>query len=146
MGRLWSLAHGLLMDGRQWRKVVEELRGMCAILAEFLERLDLREVTLCFNDWRGAQVMVADGPMDRVGKLALVSCEAFENYPPALASFDRPVPVVWDLEGEMMPTEHGRRLAQAFPDSRLVELPDCYTLIPEDRRAELAGAIRDFAG
>jgi pimeloyl-ACP methyl ester carboxylesterase len=65
---------------------------------------------------------------------------------PALASFDRPVLVVWDLEGKMMPNEHGRRLADAFPDSRLVELPDCYTLIPEDQPAELARAIGDFAG
>ncbi len=251
------LVHGLTMDWRQWRKVVAELdgdfrcvmpvlpmgahrrpmradadlslRGMVRLLAEFLEGLDLGDVTLCFNDWCGAQVMIADGLMERVGKLVLVSCEAFENYPPglaghaawlsaklpggipfmrqvllrprlrrlpfvfgqmtkhgipdelmrewleplrrpeirrdlrryagaamkgrhdlraatpALASFDRPVLVVWDIEGKMMPNEHGRRLAEAFPDSRLVELPDCYTLIPEDQPVELARAIRDFA-
>ncbi len=28
---------------------------------------------------------------------------------PALSSFKRPVLVVWDLEGTMMPNEHGRR-------------------------------------
>lgn len=252
------LVHGLAMDWRQWRLVVDELRGdfrcvmpvlpmgahrrpmrsdadlslrgMCRIVAEFLERLDLDDVTLCFNDWCGAQVMIADGLMDRVGKLVLVSCEAFENYPPglaghaawlsaklpggvplmrrvllnptlrrlpvifgqmtkhgvpdelmrewlqplkraeirrdfrkytgaamkgrhdlrdatpALASFDRPVLIVWDLEGRMMPTEHGRRLAEAFRDSRLVELPDCYTLIPEDQPVELAREIAGFAG
>ncbi len=257
-GPVVVLVHGLTMDGRQWRKVVAELRGdhrcvlpvlpmgahrqpmrpdadlslrgMVRLLAEFLERLDLRDVTLCFNDWCGAQVMIADGLMERVGKLVLVSCEAFENYPPglaghaawlsakipggipfmrqvllrprlrrlpfvfgqmtkygvpdelmrewleplrrpeirrdfrrytgaamkgrhdlraatpALASFYRPVLVVWDLEGKMMPTEHGRRLAEAFPDSRLVELPDCYTLIPEDQPVALTRAIRDFAG
>lgn len=204
------------------------LRGMGRILAEFLDRLDLRGVTLCFNDWCGAQVMIADGLMDRVGKLVLVSCEAYDNYPPGLAghaawlsaklpggipimrqvllrrrlrqlpfvfgqmskrgvpdelmrdwleplkrpeirrdlrryagaamagrhdltaataalpSFDRPVLVVWDLEGPMMPNEHGRRLAEAFPSGHLVELPDCYTLIPVDQPAELARAIRDF--
>ena len=48
-------------------------------------RLDLRDVTLCFNDWCGAQVMIADGLMDRVGSLVLVSCEAYDNYPPGLA-------------------------------------------------------------
>jgi pimeloyl-ACP methyl ester carboxylesterase len=256
-GPILVLVHGLVMDGRQWRKVVDELRdeyrcvlpvlpmgahrqpmnrdadlslrGMCRLLAEFLERLGLREVTLCFNDWCGAQVMVADGQVERVGKLVLASCEAFENYPPglaghaawlsaklpggipfmrqallrpalrglpfvfgqmskhgipdelmrdwleplkraeirrdlrkyagaamkgrhdlraatpALASFDRPVLVVWDSEGKMMPNEDGRRLAEAFPDSRLVELADCYTLIPEDQPVELAQAIRDFA-
>lgn len=35
-------------------------------------------MTLCFNDWCVAQVMIADGQMDRVGRLVLVSCEAFE--------------------------------------------------------------------
>jgi pimeloyl-ACP methyl ester carboxylesterase len=64
---------------------------------------------------------------------------------PALASFDRPVLVVWDSEGEVMPNEEGRHLADAFPDSRLVELPDCYTLIPEDQPVALAAAIREFA-
>jgi pimeloyl-ACP methyl ester carboxylesterase len=250
------MVHGLAMDWRQWRKVLAELpderrcvlpvlpmgahrqpmkpnadlslRGICRTLAEFLERLDLHDVILCFNDWCGAQVMIAEGLMDRVGKLVLVSCEAFENYPPglaghaawlsaklpggvplmrrvllsptlrrlpivfgqmtkhgvpdelmrewleplrrpetrrdfrkyagaamkgrhdlraatpALASFDRPVLVVWDSEGKMMPTEHGHRLADAFPDSCLVELPDCYTLIPEDQPVALAEAIREF--
>lgn len=62
----------------------------------------------------------------------------------SLAGFERPVLVVWDTEGKMMPTGHGRRLAEAFPNSRLVELDDCYTLIPEDRPEALAGALRGF--
>jgi pimeloyl-ACP methyl ester carboxylesterase len=251
------MVHGL-SDGRHWRKVVAELRpdhrcvlptlplgahkrpmrpeadlslrGMGLILAEFLQRTDLHDVTLCFNDWSAAQTMIADGLMDRVERLVLVSCETAGNYPPglgghavwfsaklpggisvlrwvlsrprlrglpfvygqmtkrgipdqlmrewleplkrpeirrdlrkyagdamrgkrdiraattALASFDRPVLVVWDSEGRMMPNEEGRRLAEAFPDARLVELPDCYTLIPEDRPAELATAIREHVG
>ncbi|HSS04880.1 MAG TPA: alpha/beta hydrolase [Solirubrobacterales bacterium] len=255
-GPVVVLVHGLAMDGRQWRKVVAELgpdyrcvlpvlpmgahrqpmrpdadlslRGMGRILAEFLEKLDLHDVTLCFNDWCGAQVMLADRQMDRVGRLALVSCEAFDNYPPGLAghaawlsakipggvplmrqvllrprlrrlpfvfgqmtkrgipddlmrdwleplkrveirrdfrkyvgaamkgrhdllaatpaleSFDSPVLVVWDLEGPMMPNEHGRRLAEAFPNSHLVELADCYTLIPEDQPSELAESMREW--
>ena len=106
------MVHGLAMDGRQWRKVIAELpgrrcltpvlplgahripmradadlslRGLGRLVAEFLEALDLRDVTLCFNDWCGAQVMIADGLMDRVGRLVLVSCEAYDNYPPGLA-------------------------------------------------------------
>ncbi len=46
--------------------------------------------------------------------------------------------VVWDSEGKMMPNEEGRRLADAFPDSRFVELADCYTLIPLDQPRQLA--------
>ena len=40
--------------------------GMGRIVADFMESLGLEGVTLCFNDWSGAQVMVADGLLDRV--------------------------------------------------------------------------------
>jgi pimeloyl-ACP methyl ester carboxylesterase len=111
-GPVIVLVHGLLMDGAQWRLVVAELRrdfrcilptlplgahrhpmnadadlslrGQGRIIAELLERLDLRDVTLCFNDWCAAQVMIADGRVDRIARLALASCEAFENYPPGI--------------------------------------------------------------
>jgi pimeloyl-ACP methyl ester carboxylesterase len=202
---------------------------MGRIVTEFLEAAGLSDVTLCFNDWCGAQVMIADGGMDRVGKLVLVSCETTGNYPPglagfaawlsaklpggyvatralllqprlrrlpfvfgqmtkrgvpdqlmrdwmeplrkreirrdlrryagdamrgkhdlaratgSLASFEKPVLVVWDEEGRMMPNEAGRALAASFPNSRYVELPDCYTLIPEDQPEALAAEIRQFA-
>src|SRR5687768_13618750 len=61
-----------------------------------------------------------------------------------LRSFDRPALVVWAAEDRVMPPEHGRRLAELFPQGRLVEIPDSYTLIPEDRPRELAHAIREF--
>lgn len=64
----------------------------------------------------------------------------------AAASFEGPVLVVWGTEDVVMPPEHGRRLAATFPRARLVELDDCYTLIPEDRPRELVAAIRDFLG
>jgi pimeloyl-ACP methyl ester carboxylesterase len=62
-----------------------------------------------------------------------------------LPGFDRPVLVVWDSEGRMMPREEGRRLADSFPDSSFVELGGCYTLIPLDQPGELARLIGDFA-
>ena len=111
-GPVIVMVHGLLMDGRQWRHVTAalgddfrcirptlpmgahrrpmrpdadlSLRGLGRIIAEFLDELDLRDVTLCFNDWCGAQVMIADGLADRVGRLVLASCEAFDNYPPGI--------------------------------------------------------------
>ena len=43
-----------------------------------------------------------------------------------------------------MPPAHGRRLAAAFPNSRLVEIADSYTLIPIDQPALLAEHIREF--
>lgn len=255
-GPVVVLLHGLVMDGMLWRHVVADLRsdyrcvlptlpmgahrrpmhrdadltlrGQGRLVAEFLQRLDLHDVTLCFNDWCGAQVMIADGLLERVGRLVLVSCEAFENYPPgfpgrmawlsaklpggmslmrtalrlrplrklplvfgrmskrgvpddvmkdwlrpmkraeirrdlakyagaamkgrmdllaatsALPSFERPVLVAWASEDRIMPPEHGRRLATLFPNSRLVEISDSYTLVPEDQPALLASHLREF--
>jgi pimeloyl-ACP methyl ester carboxylesterase len=61
-----------------------------------------------------------------------------------LRTFDRPALVVWAAEDRVMPREHGRRLAELFPQGRLLEIPDSYTLIPEDQPTELARAIREF--
>ena len=111
-GPVLLLVHGALMDGGQWRHVVDELsgsfrcvvptlplgahrrpmrpeadlslRGHAALIAEFLEKLDLSEVTLTFNDWCAAQLLVADGHTSRVGRLVLVSVETDDNYPPGL--------------------------------------------------------------
>jgi pimeloyl-ACP methyl ester carboxylesterase len=62
----------------------------------------------------------------------------------ALASFHRPALVIWAAEDRVMPPEHGRRIADLLPDSRLVEVTDSYTLVPLDQPAELAGAVRKF--
>jgi pimeloyl-ACP methyl ester carboxylesterase len=106
------LCHGLLMTASLWDQVVEELGpgyrcvrptlplgahrrpmradadlslpGQVHLLAEFLERLELQEVTLVFNDWCGAQLLVAEGWDGRVGRLVLASCETDDNYPPGL--------------------------------------------------------------
>ena len=111
-GSVLVLVHGALMDGGHWRHVVEalsgsfrcvvptlplgahrrpmrpeadlSLRGHAALIAEFLERLDLFDVTLTFNDWCAAQLIIADGQSDRVARLVLVSVETDDNYPPGL--------------------------------------------------------------
>lgn len=61
-----------------------------------------------------------------------------------LRSFDRPALVVWASEDRVMPPEHGRRLAELLPQGRLVELDDCFTLIPLDRPDALAAEIAAF--
>jgi pimeloyl-ACP methyl ester carboxylesterase len=111
-GPLIVLLHGLLMTASLWDEVVQELgsgfrcvrptlplgahrrpmrsdadlslRGQVGLLVEFLERLELDDVTLVFNDWCGAQLLVAEGWDARVGRLVLVSCETDDNYPPGL--------------------------------------------------------------
>jgi pimeloyl-ACP methyl ester carboxylesterase len=105
--------HGLLVDGRLWRKVTPLLEnnfrciipelplgshpeplnpdadlsppGLARIVAGFLEALDLDEVTLVGNDTGGAisQITAANHP-ERIGRLLLTNCDAFENFlPPA---------------------------------------------------------------
>ena len=105
------LLHGLAMNGSVWRKVVAGLqddfrcivptlplgghrlpvkpqfdlspRSVAMLIGEFLERLDLHGVTLVESDTGRAQTLAGTGPA-RVARLVLVSCEAFENYPPGL--------------------------------------------------------------
>jgi pimeloyl-ACP methyl ester carboxylesterase len=59
-------------------------------------------------------------------------------------NFSGPVLVAWASEDRLMPPEHGKRLAQLFPNAHLVEIADSYTLIPEDQPALLAKYIREF--
>ena len=104
--------HGLLMDETLWAEVVAELRSdyrcivpvlplgghrrpmrpdaelhleaMARLVAEFIERLGLRDVTLVGNDWGGAQLLTTFDCDDRVGRMVITSSEAFDNYPPGL--------------------------------------------------------------
>jgi pimeloyl-ACP methyl ester carboxylesterase len=205
------------------------LRGIARLVAEFLDRLDLHDVTLVGNDTGGAlvQLLICDRAA-RIDRIVLASCDAFDNFPPGLTgktlvltgklspeifgllmqqmrlrpfrrlpiafgwltmrgdaatarwmkpvtqqreirrdavrvlravaaepqlmldaarclpSFDRPALVVWASQDRVMPPEHGRRLAELLPQGRLVEIPDSYTLIPQDQPAKLAQIIRDF--
>ena len=59
--------------------------GIAALLTEFLDRLDLRDVTLVGVDTGGAlvQLLMADGA-PRVSRVVLASCDAFDNFPPGL--------------------------------------------------------------
>jgi pimeloyl-ACP methyl ester carboxylesterase len=112
--------HGYLMGGDLWDEAVEILRkdfrciaptwplgahpepmnadadltphGMAAIIDGFLAALDLRDVTLIGNDSGGAfsQVVVTRHP-ERVGRLVLTSCDAFDNFPPSFFKAFGPV-------------------------------------------------------
>lgn len=108
-GPVVVLLHGLVHDATVWRKVVADLRGDHRVIAptlpygshrrpmnrpptpdvvnelvvEFLERLDQREVTLVESDCGRAQTVAARHP-ERLARLVLISCEAFDNYPPGL--------------------------------------------------------------
>ena len=59
------------------------LPGMARIVDGCLAALDLDDVTIVANDTGGAvaQALVAGHP-ERIGRLVLTSCDAFEKYPP----------------------------------------------------------------
>jgi pimeloyl-ACP methyl ester carboxylesterase len=59
------------------------LAGFGRMVGELLERLDLRDVTLVQNDHAAALALAGRSP-ERVARLVISSCEAFENYPPGL--------------------------------------------------------------
>lgn len=63
------------------------LRGQARLVAELLDDLGLQDVTLVGNDTGGAVVQLVAGDPElrrRVGRIVLVSCEAFDNVPPGL--------------------------------------------------------------
>jgi pimeloyl-ACP methyl ester carboxylesterase len=61
------------------------MEGIAALVAEFLEALDLRDVVLVGNDTGGALAqIVATSTPERLGALVLTSCDAFEHFPPPI--------------------------------------------------------------
>jgi len=106
------MLHGALVDGSLWDAVVDRLpdhrcvvptlplgshtvpvadrsrltpAGVADMVADELERLDLRDVTLVGSDTGGAiaQLLVTRRP-ERVARLVLTPCDALEVFPPAL--------------------------------------------------------------
>ncbi|WP_336082594.1 alpha/beta fold hydrolase [Nocardia sp. SSK8] len=240
---VWDQVIGLLPDG--FRYVLPDLplgahpepmrpgtdlsmRGLNQLVADFLAALDLREVTLVHSDWGGALFLTAYGLDERVGRVIVFPCEAFDNFPPglpgktailaaylpggvglalrqlrvswlrrspllfgwmakssipddlvhawtepglrqpgvradvlaymrsdfrsldlvadteALRRFSGAALILWSSAGKVMPREHGRRLADLLPHSRLVEIDDAYVLSMLDRPAAVAAAMTEF--
>jgi pimeloyl-ACP methyl ester carboxylesterase len=104
------LLHGLLMNDAQWNLALPLLPsgfsyllpilpmgghripmredadltmpGMVDIVADFLDALDLNDVTLVVTDWGGALFLTDIGRDKRVARLVICPSEAFENFPP----------------------------------------------------------------
>ncbi|MGW0828923.1 alpha/beta fold hydrolase [Streptomyces prunicolor] len=147
-GPVLVLLHGLLMDASLWTGPITELSaahrcvaptlplgahrhpvradadlsltGVARLVTELLDRLDLRDVTLVGNDTGGAlvQLLMAEGA-PRVGRVVLVSCEAFDNFPPGLTGrtlvlAGRLSPWLFGLFIQQMRLRMLRRLPLAF--------------------------------
>jgi pimeloyl-ACP methyl ester carboxylesterase len=147
-GPVLVLLHGLMMDASLWGGVIaglsSELRcvaptlplgahrhpmrpdadlslpGIARLVAEFMDRLDLTDVTLVGNDTGGAlvQLLMAEGG-ERVGRAVLVSCDAFDNFPPGLTgktlvATGKLSPRLFGLVMQQMRLRPVRRLPIAF--------------------------------
>jgi pimeloyl-ACP methyl ester carboxylesterase len=63
---------------------------------------------------------------------------------PLVAALDLPVTVVWGDDDPVAPPERARRLADTLPRARLVLVEGAGHLLPLERPAEVAHAIRDL--
>ncbi|MFI1464191.1 alpha/beta fold hydrolase [Nocardia carnea] len=250
------LLHGLLMNHTVWDRMIGllppgfrylrpdlplgahsiplepgtdlSMKGLNQLVADFLAALDLHDVVLVHSDWGGALFLTSYGLDERVGRLVVLPCEAFDNFPPGLPGklatvasripggftlalrqlrvrwlrrtpllfgwmARYPIPddlvrgwtepglrdarirrdllaytrsgfpareliahteelrrfrgealILWSSAGKVMPREHGRRLAELIPASRLVEIPDAYVLSMLDQPAAVAEAMSEF--
>jgi pimeloyl-ACP methyl ester carboxylesterase len=142
------LLPGLMMDASLWDEVIADLspghrcvaptlpmgahhhpmhadadlspRGLARLVSELLDRLDLNDVTLVGNDTGGAlvQLLACDGAA-RVGRIVLVSCDAFDNFPPGLTGktlvmSGKLSPTLFGLFMQQMRLRPLRRLPLAF--------------------------------
>jgi len=112
-GKPIVFVHGFLVDGRLWEGVVDRLcdrfrclapdwplgaqqvamnpdadlspPALARLIAEFIERLELQDVTIVGNDSGGAisQILAANHP-EHVARLALTNCDTHENFPPGI--------------------------------------------------------------
>ena len=157
--------HGAFVDGRLWDPVVERLagrarcivpdlplgshrtamrpdadlspHGLAQLIAGVLDSLDLHDVTLIGNDTGGAlcQLVVARHP-ERIGRLVLTDCDAFENFPPQAF-----MGLVWAARAHLLTAA-----MQPLRLRRLRRLPFAYGLLT--RRplpdAVLEGWVRPF--
>lgn len=146
-GPVVLMLHGLLMDASLWDHVVADLRadhrcvaptlplgahhramradadlsvpGVARLVVELMDRLDLEDVTLVGSDTGGALVqLVAAHDAARVGSIALVSCDAFDNFPPAMVKplilAGRLAPPLFGLFMQQLRLKPLRRLPIAF--------------------------------
>jgi pimeloyl-ACP methyl ester carboxylesterase len=244
--------HGVLVDGQLWREVAEKLghlgyrcivptlplgshtipvndakslslHGVAEIVNDAIVALDLSEVTLVGSDTGGGICqLVVDAHPERVGRLVLTNCDAFDQCPPfpfntvfsvlrgprsikalfgpmrlaalrnsplgfgllvsrpdnrvtadwirpclndtricgdlaallrqiaiadltdvatRLARFDKPVTLVWGQGDRVFTPSLGRRLAAAFSNAKLIEVPGARTFVSLDEPDAVIDAI-----
>jgi pimeloyl-ACP methyl ester carboxylesterase len=171
--------HGLLVNADLWRAVVPTVAesglrciapnwpfgshevavpnadlsppGAAALVASFLERLDLRDVTVVANDTGGAitQILMTQHP-ERLGRIVLTSSDSLERFfPPTFAALPRLARVpgsMWIL-AQLLRVRALQRLPIAFGWAAKRPMPseiaDSY-LLPSRRDAAIRRDLRRF--
>jgi pimeloyl-ACP methyl ester carboxylesterase len=244
--------HGVLVDGQLWRGVAEKLgrlgyrcivpslplgshtipvndakslslHGVAEIVNDVIVALELSEVTLVGSDTGGGICqLVVDAHPERIGRLVLTNCDAFDQCPPfpfntvfsllrgprsikalfgqmrlaalrnsplgfgllisrpdkrmtadwirpclndaricrdlaallrqiaiadltdvatRLNRFDKPVTLVWGQDDRVFTPRLGRRLAAAFGNAKLIEIPGARTFVSLDEPDSVIDAI-----
>lgn len=173
-GKPIVFVHGYLVDGRLWDGVVDRLSdrfrclapdwpigaqqvamnpdadlsppGIAKLIADFLTKLELEDVTIVGNDSGGAmsQVLVTTHP-ERIGRLALTNCDTHENFPPGIF---KAMPPLAKLPGGMVVLSLPFRIG---PVARRAFAPFARTRIPDELIAswmapatEDSGVMRDL--
>lgn len=154
-GPVLMFLHGLVMDRTVFEPVVERLRpayrcivptlplgshrrpmhpdadlslqGLGRLVGELLDRLDLHDVTLIQNDHAAGLALAGSRP-ERLARLVISSCEAFDNYPPGLpgknARLAARLPGGLNLALQLMRLRPLRRLPMALGWMSKRPLPD----------------------
>jgi len=172
--------HGLLVDGRLWREVTPPLtarhrcivpdwplgshhtalndgadrspRGIANLIADFLEALDVSDVTIVANDTGGAisQILASERP-ERLGALVLTNCDCLENFlPPTLRPLQwlAHVPGAYWLLAQVARSARVRRSPLGFGMLSHKPLPDELTaewiapMIRRDVRADAVATLK----
>ncbi|NJL73406.1 MAG: alpha/beta hydrolase [Candidatus Competibacteraceae bacterium] len=163
--------HGLLVNGDLWRKVVPVLStpfrcivpdlplgshvvpmasnadmtplGLACLMADFLDALDLQDVTLIGNDTGGALCQLVTAHTPALTALVLTNCDAFENfYPLALRPLQvgAHIPGFGNLLGWLLRSRWVQRLVACLVSRRQYTLDELDTYFgpfvrsPEVRR------------
>jgi pimeloyl-ACP methyl ester carboxylesterase len=168
-GRPIVFVHGYLVDGRLWDGVVDNLAdrfrciapdwpiaahqvamnpdadltppGIAGLIADFLAKLELEDVTIVGNDSGGAmsQVLVTTHP-ERIGRLVLTNCDTHENFPPGMF---KAMPPLAKLPGGMLLLSAPFRIEVL---ARRAFAPFAKTKIPDQLIASWMAAAKNDSG
>jgi pimeloyl-ACP methyl ester carboxylesterase len=168
-GPVVVLIHGLLVNSSVWAPLIHQLEGqarciapdlplgshpramnpgadlspagLAALIAEFLEKLDIDEVTLVGNDTGGAlcQLVCVNHPA-RIARLVLVNCDAFENFPPK--AFRPVVKVLGRVPGALAQLEFFGRL-RTVRERSMALMPLTVEPVPDELLKAWVSPLRD---